>query len=277
MVKFSGHDKFECKIDWITKGLQAYSCNNTIFSTSNLELSIEQLGLGINMIKSLHHWMKVLGLIENNNLSLLAQKILENDIYLESSDTLWLMHWNLVKSIKRSSLAYLFFNKFYLYKFTKDDIIREVNLWLHEQGIKVSPVTISSDVDVFIKLYKNNEKDMNLFSDLNILNSISASGYTLNINATKDISDKVFLYILLDFIELRYQNVVTSISIDEIEKGILSIQKCLCLSENKLYTKIYKLKELTNNKMYYMESSGMRQIYINELLDKSELLNQIFN
>ena len=85
-TSFSGHDKFECKIDWITKGLQTYSRDNQIFSASNVESSIQKLGLGINMIKSLSHWMKVLGLEEEGKLTPLAQTILEQDIYLENSD-----------------------------------------------------------------------------------------------------------------------------------------------------------------------------------------------
>lgn len=64
-TSFSGHDKFDCKIDWITKGLKSFNEDNTIFFPSNIENAITVLGLGINMIKSLGHWLKVLGLIEN--------------------------------------------------------------------------------------------------------------------------------------------------------------------------------------------------------------------
>jgi hypothetical protein len=48
------------------------------------------------------------------------------------------------------------------------------------------------------------------------------------------------------------------------------------MSENRLYGKIHKLKELTNNKMYYSEASGIRQIYLNESLDKLEFLKRIY-
>jgi len=68
-TSFSGHDKFDCKIDWITKGIKAYNDNPNIFLPSNLETSIEILGLGINMIKSLNHWMKVLGILKNGKLT----------------------------------------------------------------------------------------------------------------------------------------------------------------------------------------------------------------
>jgi hypothetical protein len=278
-TSFSGHDKFECKIDWITKGLQAYNRDNTIFSQSKVKSSIKELGLGINMIKSLSHWMRVLELTENSALTLLGKTILQKDIYLENSDTLWLLHWNLVKNREKSTLSHLFFNNFYPYKFTKDEILEDIIFWLKEEGIKIpSTTTLNSDIDVLLKLYKSSDKEMSmtLFSDLNIITPLSNGSYSLNINASIDVSNNAFLYILSDFIEIKYQNRVETISIDELERGILSIQKSLCMSENRLYGKIHKLKELSNSKMYYSEASGVRQIYLNEPLDKLELLKRIY-
>jgi len=277
-TSFSGHDKFECKIDWITKGLKAYSEDNTVLSNTQVENGIQKLGLGINMIKSLSHWMKVLGLINDGCLTELGQTILEKDIYLENGNTLWLLHWNLVKNREKSTLVNLFFNHYYPHKFTKDEIVEDTLVWLKENEIRLSPTTLNSDMDVLIRLYRGNDSEMSmsLFADLNMITSLSNGNYSLNVDATAELSDEVFLYILADFIAMKYKNEVESISIDELERGILSIQKSLCMSENRLYGKIHKLKELTNNKMYYSEASGIRQIYLNESLDKSEFLKRIY-
>jgi len=75
-TSFSGHDKFECKIDGITKGLKAYSEENMVFSNTKIESNIQKLGLGINMIKSLSHWMKSRGLVNDGCLTELGQTIL---------------------------------------------------------------------------------------------------------------------------------------------------------------------------------------------------------
>ncbi len=273
---FSGHDKFDCKIDWITRGLYAYNENPKLF-TQFIDESIKKLGLGINMIKSLNHWMKTLDLIEAKGLTQLGTTILEKDPYLENSDTLWLLHWNLLKRQEKATLYNLFFNNLYPHKFTKDDILYRITLWLEEYQIKLSPTTIKSDIDVFIRMYRSGVEDsMSLFSDLNIITPLSNSNYSLNINSTEEVSDTVFLYILIDYIELKHSKKVESISIDDIQRGKLSIQKSLCMGENSLYGKIRRLKELTDNKIFFLEASGIRQIYISEFIEKSELLQKIY-
>jgi len=276
---FSGHEKFECKIDWITKGLNAFSENNQIFDLANIEEGIKTLGLGINMIKSLKHWMQVLGLMEQSNLTELGRIVLEKDLYLENSDTLWLLHWNIVKSQERATLYNLFFNTIYPHKFTKEHILSQVVSWLENEGIKLSPATIKSDIDVFVRMYKSNDRQdisLNLFSELNLITEQASSVYTLNINSASDISDYAFIYIFMDYMDIQNNPTSESISMDVIQRGKLSLQKSLCISENNLYNKVYRLEQLTEGKLAYSEASGIRQIYINSSLEKNNLLRRIY-
>ncbi len=279
-TSFSGHDKFDCKIDWIIKGLEAFDNDNTILQLSNVEKGIQTLGLGINMIKSLNYWMKTLELIEKDHLTDLGRIIFQKDPFLENDNTLWLLHWNLVKNINKSTLYYLFFNKIYQYRFTKNSISNEVNKWLETNQIKLSQNSLNSDIDVFLRMYANdleNEKSMSLFTDLNSITK-TKENYILNIKSSSKITDEVFIYILNDYIQLKKKDKVgETISIDDIQRGDLSIQKSLLLSENGLFSKINKLSTITNNKLEYSEASGMRQIYIKEQLNSTELLNNIMD
>ena len=278
-ISFSGHDKFDCKIDWITKGLNAFSKNHQIFNPANIEEGIETLGLGINMIKSLNHWMQVLGLIEKSNLTKLGSTLLKRDPYLENSDTLWLLHWNIVKHQERSTLYNMFFNTIYPHKFSREDILNQVTLWLEHEGIKLSPATIKSDIDVFVRMYKNNVRqdiNLNLFSELKLITEQTSGTYALNINSATDISDNAFVYILIDYIDILNDTVSESISMDDIQRGKLSLQKSLCMGENTLYHKIHRLEQLTEGKLAYSEASGIRQIYISGSLNQTNLLHRIY-
>lgn len=278
-VSFSGHDKFECKIDWITKGLNAFSKNKSLFNQSNVEESIETLGLGINMIKSLNHWMKILGLIDKSNLTELGKIILEKDPYLENSDTLWMLHWNIVKSQEKATLYNLFFNTIYPHKFTRENICNQIIVWLENNCVKLSQTTIKSDIDVFIRMYKSNDSkdiNLNLFSELKLITEQTPGIYTLNINTATDISDNAFVYILTDYIDTNNNFSSESISMDDIQRGKLSLQKSLCIGESTLYNKIHRLEQLTDGKLSYSEASGMRQIYMNNLLNKTDLIHRIY-
>lgn len=276
-TSFSGHDKFDCKIDWIVKGLKEYKEDSTIFSSIKIEDSITKLGLGINMIKSLSHWFKVLGLVDNDKLSILGELILEKDPFLENNDILWIFHWNLVKNKEKTTLYYLFFNYIYQYRFSKEDIFINILNWLEKNQINLSTSTLNSDIDVFLKMYSNSDNEeinLSLLSDLNILTK-SKNNYSLNINSTTNISDDVFLYVLNDYINIFKLNENDSLSINDIQRGELSIQKMFCMSENKLFSKINQLSNLTNGKLSYSETSGIRQIYIKEKLDSLKLLKNI--
>jgi len=278
-TSFSGHEKFECKIDWVTKGLNAFAKNKQILNLTNVEEGIETLGLGINMIRSLNHWMQVLGLIKKSDLTELGRTLLEEDSYLENSDTLWLLHWNIVKSQERATLYNLFFNTIYPYKFTREDILNQITSWLKSEEITLSQTTIKSDIDVLVRMYKSNNRQdisMNLFSELKLITEQAPGIYALNINTATEISDYAFIYILIDYIESLNNATSESISMDDIQRGKLSLQKSLCVGESTLYNKIHRLEQLTEGKLAYSEASGIRQIYINSSLNKNDLLHRIY-
>ncbi|WP_033916651.1 DUF4007 family protein [Campylobacter sputorum] len=273
-VSFSGHDKFDCKIDWISRGLEAFSKNSKLFEISEFENSVAKLGLGVNMVKSLRHWMKNLELIDGNDLTYLGKTILENDPYIENTDILWILHWNLVKSKEKSTLYYLFFNKLYLFKFSKEELLNSIIEWLKINKYSLSTNTIKSDIDVFLRMYSSSkESNFGLFKELNILDE-NRGFYNLNISLATPISDSVFLYILVDYLN-SFKNANPSISIDDLQKGEISIQKSLCINENSFFIKINNLEKITNGKLFYSEASGIRQIYIQEKLELKKILNDI--
>lgn len=251
-MKFSGHEKFDCKVEWLSKVL-----------TYDKELivnddTIMSLGLGANMIKSLNYWIK---LFEIDKL----KEVLIKDRFFESIDTLWLMHYNLVKN---GSIYNLFFNRMNLFRFNKDDIFDFLLKFIKENNIKVSENTLKNDIDVFIRLYGD------LFKELNII-SKHHTFYKLNIKNKNEISDKLFLYFLADFIELN--GAKDSISLFTITNSKFSLQKSLVMSESALFNKLYKLENISNGTFIYNESAVLREIYIKKEFNKNQFLEDVFN
>lgn len=271
-VSFSGHDKFDCKIDWIIKALKAFVDNKEILSDKHREKSIEILGLGTNMIKSLKYWLKVLGLIKDNQLTHFGKIIYEKDTYLEDINTLWLFHWNLTKKIDNATLYHLFFNEFYLNSFSENELNEKVMNWLNEENKNLSNSTILSDISVFTRIYT---KEDGLLSELNLINK-NKNSFHLNIQRTATFSAELFLYILIDYLEILNKLDSKSISISDLQYGKLSLQKIFSMSENSFYDKIYSLSQLTEDNISYKEASGIRQVYINVLPNKIDILNKIY-
>ena len=58
--RLKGHEKFQLREGWITKGLYSVSKNPKIFTGND---GTDQLGVGNNMVKSIKYWMLAMGLI----------------------------------------------------------------------------------------------------------------------------------------------------------------------------------------------------------------------
>jgi len=269
-VSFSGHDKFDCKLDWIIKGISEISNNKdalSIKSVENIELAIEKLGLGINMIKSLKHWLTVFNLVENNSLSDFGKTILEFDPYLETTDVFWLLHWNLIKNKKYSTIYFLFFTEFYPNRFTSEGLMEKLIEWINKNQINLSKNTIKSDVDVFIRMY------MGIFKDLDIIHE-SNQEYFLNFNNKKNISDKAFLSILVDYID-NFNKDFDSISLEELQIGKTSLQKILCMNESDFMNRIHNIDSLSNGNIKYSDNAGYRKLNYQNY-NKPDLLKDVF-
>ena len=108
-LSFSGHQAFPFRYTWLKKGIDAVdedSGNPTIFTDDSATIT---LGVGKNMVRSIHHWCQVARLIklgdgvDLNHRRRFVPTDFGNSIfaddgfdpYLEDVATLWLIHWQL--------------------------------------------------------------------------------------------------------------------------------------------------------------------------------------
>jgi hypothetical protein len=95
-LTFSGHESFTCRQLWPKKGYDFLSQRRR-FGDAN---AVVHLGVGKNMVNSIHYWMKSFGLLEENGeLHEIAEYLLADggrDPYLERPGTLWLLHYLLI-------------------------------------------------------------------------------------------------------------------------------------------------------------------------------------
>ncbi|MEL0649906.1 DUF4007 family protein [Algibacter sp. TI.3.09] len=270
--RFSGHDTFHCKEQWVLKGAQLVEKEGGICVFRGNE-AIPLLGVGKNMVRSINHWLRAFGILSKDdnvsgfaNLLFLEDKL---DPYLENDGSLWLLQYYLCKT-NHSSIFKLIFSSYFSDKATLDfseyQIFNYVNRLLIKKGVKeVAEKTFNSDFKVFIRTYVSpakNEKtveddfnapllSLNLVSDTGRKNAANQTIYRLNRGVQDSVSCEIFGYCILD----EFKN-ETSITYDEIRKKIGSY---LCLSNEGLETLIDKLCE-ENNEFIYKDDAGVRQL-----------------
>lgn len=278
--RFSGHDTFHCKEQWLLKGVQITDNQNGIDIFKETR-AIPLLGVGKNMVRSIQHWLKAFGILnkENNisefaNLLFLTEKL---DPYLENEGSLWLLQYYLCKT-NHSSIFQLIFSSYFSDKATLDfseyQILNFANRLLSDKGFKeVAEKTFNSDFKVFIRTYVSptkNEKtveddfnapllSLNLVSDTGRKNTANQIVYRLNRGIQESVSSQIFGYCLLNEFEGE-----SSVSYDKIRK---TVGAYLCLSNEGLEILIDKLCD-ENTEFVYKDDAGVRQLQFKDTSDK---------
>ena len=159
-MRFSGHDTFHCKEQWLLKGIQLLD-NQPNKSILKSESAIFELGVGKNMVRSIRYWLRSFSLINDEDEFSSYSKYLfinkQYDPYLESPSTLFILQY-LLTSKEYASIFHLVFKEFFKDKtsleFSETQLTVYIKRVLNELGIKkFTEKTIRSDFKVFIRTY----------------------------------------------------------------------------------------------------------------------------
>lgn len=273
--KFSGHDTFHCRQQWLSKGIKIVDSQGyTVFNKP--EIAISKLGVGKNMVQSIQHWLKAFGLVNDKHEVLeISKKIFLDDFkfdpYLEDEGTLWLLQYKICQTNYASIFNLIFteyFNDKVSLEFSESQIIQFIEKKLRDNNEReVSVNTLISDYKVFTKSYaaptkslKTIEDDFNspllelgLISQLNTKNNNGETVFRINKEVRKSIPIPILAYCILDYLTNRNE-----ISYDEIRKTIGSY---FCLSNDGLDNLVEELC-IEFPVFIYKDDAGIKQIQI---------------
>lgn len=155
--KLKGHETFCIREGWLAKGIHAVSEDSSVFKKN---YGADALGVGSNMAKAIRYWLKAFGLTEEKSktgvqLSEFGKLVLEADPYFEKLLTLWILHIHLCFHPDVCTSWYLFFKKFPLEEFTKEDVENQMNRELGEYigGLEFSKRSLHDDITVLLQMY----------------------------------------------------------------------------------------------------------------------------
>lgn len=274
---FSGHESFYCKSLWLKKGYYFLEEGHSFLDDD----AVVRLGVGKNMVTSIRYWLKAFGLTINDRPTRLAELLLDSkcgcDSFIEDTNTLWLLHYNLVHS-NVASLYYLLFTEYQREKKEFDKasldafIQRKCNV--PEQKNVYNANTVNKDIGVLLKNYvtPDNMTAMEDFSalliNLNLLRRVDKDAYAFNEIPTSAISQLIIFYAILD-----YRGDDATMSFDKIQDLALTF----CMSIPAFTNVVRNLEKTYGNVFHYTENSGIRNIqFLDTNIDKYQILTTYY-
>ena len=168
------HSSFYMRSGWGTKIIQAVEENDMIFTPSNEQQAIDNIGLGKIMIKALRYWADAMGLTKEikvqSGVKLVPETIYkyikENDLYFQRQGSLLLMHRNLALNKENATAWYWAFNEFNMNTFTKESFVEGLQAYLAVNEMKIKKDAIDKEFLCFKNTYLSDEKfDKNKIMD----------------------------------------------------------------------------------------------------------------
>jgi len=288
-MQFSGHESFICKQFWLKRGYD-FLQNNGSFSS---ESAVVELGVGKNMVASVSYWLKAFGIVDqSNHITQLGHYLFHDehgkDPYIESNGTLWLLHYELVKTGK-ASIYSIFFNEFRRGRtdFTKEQFAKYV-LKLTEQDSKANLNTLTADITVFNRNYlvpsgnssKSDVEDdfSNLLLDLELMRSYQVRNaedklvewYSVENSIRPELPAAIVLYSILDNPlfgqSVPFRDLLTAHN----SPGVV-----FALNEEGLYQKIEEI-EKEYRTIVYKETAGVKELQFKKKIEKEDVLNAYY-
>lgn len=296
-LRFSGHDTFVVRSFWPKKGYD-FVKNGGKF---NSEDAVVELGVGKNMVSSIQFWMKALGLIKDDNITLtkFAQFIFDEgkgvDPFLEDIGSIWLLHYFLVKTEYSSIYSLIFndlrkersvFNKHQLAAFIK-------RKYAEEDDNSINQNTIAKDISVFTRLYNKvdfqlltkdfEEEVSSLMIELELINSTIEEEIKEGTNKREKIEwfylhgdnrptlpPAVLLFSILENFDGLKNIGLKRLEIDPNSPGMVFL-----LSKDALYKQLKELERLYPG-IVVSETAGTTVLVLPEEIDKWDILRNYY-
>lgn len=284
-ASFSGHETFPFRYTWLKKAVDQVNEDPAIFGRED---AMVRFGAGKNMVHSIRHWSMVCGVIKedpdvSNNrgrqlrVTDLGAQLLGDDgwdPFLEDPATLWFLHWQIANAPDRATTWYWVFNQLGRFEFQRRDLVEELLRLADQHGwARVAQTSVKRDVDCFIRTYAPARASKRTILEdtldcplveLGLLRpTADHTAFAIRRTDQPSLPVEVFAYGLAEFLRTR-ENDSRTVSLEEIMFGPGSPGRVFCLSEAGVMRRLDAIETLTNGKLVYDETAGLRQILLHE-------------
>jgi len=280
---FSGHDSFQCRQLWLKKGYDFVQEEQSF----NNEDAVVKLGVGKNMVSAIRYWMKAFNIIDNRDkLTKFGIKIFDTesgyDPFLEDEASLWLLHYQLIKT-GFASIYTIIFNEFRKEKlfFTKETFLNYLKRFQEANPeLNFNENTVAKDFSVFLNMYKNDESGnevedsfSGILSEIGLLEQIGKGKdeqFQIENNERDGLPDAVMLFSILD-----NSNFGNSISLNSLEFDTNSPGSIFALNRSGLVNKISDIVSDSKN-ITFTDHAGIKELQFKNKPDAYSVLDKYY-
>ena len=232
MPSFARHESFHPRYGWLKKAYDFIKRDPALFQKENAHVV---LGVGKNMARSMKQWSLAFKLSyeteaeKGKNLCstdfgdrVLSEKGL--DPYMEKIETLWLLHWQLLKEPCLFTFWDYVFNYYNGQRIDLSYLLIEIKTFLSQEypKFKVADSSLKSDMSCLIRMYttKNgssfSEDSIDSpFSRLELIEVDDRNTFQFSYGNQMSLPDKILAACCLDYIKLYGAN-TKSFPLDEL-------------------------------------------------------------
>lgn len=276
-LSFSGHETFPLRFSWLRKAVEAVEENPKTFSADD---AIATFGVGKNMVRSIKHWARATGVVENDPSERGAVRVTPfgehlfgddgADPFCEDPATLWVLHWHLCRDAERSTLWHFVFGHWHGGALELAALQPALRQWLADAHDDTPPAasTLRRDLRCLKASYaparseRANLEEV-VGSPLASLGIIQENDglHRLHQGYQTALPAEIFAYVVLDYWKRRAPESRT-LALQELLNERASPGRVLLLSEDQAFELIEQVEQRLDAPFTYRDSAGIRQLYL---------------
>lgn len=285
------HSSFYMRSGWGTKIIEAVENDKHIFSPSNEQMAVDELGLGRIMIKALRYWSVAMRLTEEGKDSegITQEKTVFFDLlsdkdnrFFQDPGALLLLHRNLILNQDEATAWYWFFNEWNLQTISKEEFSDAFHSYLAVNGMTIKKDAVEKEFNCLRSTYVGDasfdiksvmdEDTYPFFGPLGILKVTEDKKIMKSSLTAKEVPIELLIYFIADDNKEESLN-KNQISIDKLLEEKKQIGKYF----NMRYSRLVEMLLEAENKRYIALNNNFGNRYIEFLnVDYAKLLRKYF-
>ena len=298
---FARHETFHPRYGWLKKGFDEASRDPAVFLRDD---ATTILGVGKNMVRAIRYWCLAYKVLQErrreDNFRLydvyptgFGQNLLADrgwDPYLEDPGSLWLLHWQLLRSPCRAPAWWAIFNSPRSPEFTDRALLEELRRVRdeHEAFEEIADGSLEKDVRCLLRMYGSVTQGRDLledsvdspFAELELIRPVPGSRreWAINSGAKRHLPDDIVVYACLDY-ALNQATGASLLGIAGLARNPGAPGRAFALTETSLGDALARYSEHHDGPIAITHAAGIRQLRVPGQIDEAiaEVLDGYYN